>query len=669
MIGDKSSNNYKGMVMLRPKILMSILLCLFVFFTSFQSSAVFAQTAATIDDPVLVMAGEQEIVFDWTTDRCDFEDIPDLPARAFRDGQDRTQLIATHYVGRRSIGASLNDVTRDCTVIMTSDDNADPSMYSDKSWIAGLYTEDGNTIYALIHNEYQGHRHSGQCPSGEYFNCWYNAITMAVSTDGGASYIRTPAPPDHFVATLPYVYEPDSGPYGILEPSNIIRGQDGYYYAFIRADDIRSPNQWICLMRTDNLADPRSWRGWDGAGFDLAFVSPYQQESDLAAQEMCAPISTDTLGVMAQSVTYNTYLNRYVMVGSTATHIDGREVWGVFYAFSDDLIHWTQRQLLFETELTWTYVPGDSDPILYPSLLDPDSPSRNYETTDQTAYVYFTQFNYENGQMTLDRDLVRVPVRFFRSAAEAENPEAVTNLTVSVTEQRRLGTTLGGTLTDYANAPIPDAPIEVASIPTSDEALEFVVSGQVPANATRALVGYRVNMECGCTGTADFLLYEARYTESGEDSNHIANADFSVGLSDWYAWGTANNSLAISDRTNGQMMAVFAESGQTAGINSGIFAVTEGADYTVTFVARVNPSTTDSGYFALMFMDNNAEFRRETIPLTPNVLVLGETVTDADGHYEARIVPAIDAGSIVLASFMGSDDHFPASAQLVVDAE
>ena len=654
-------------MLLRSKITVSVLLCLFVFFTSLRSSAVFAQTAATLSDPVLVIAGEEEIVFDWTTDRCDFEDIPDLPARAFRDAQDQTQLISTHYVARRSIGASLNDLTHDCTVILNSDSNPDPSMYSDKSWIAATYTEDGSTIYALIHNEYQGHTHSGQCPSGEYFNCWYNALTLAVSTDGGASYTRTPAPPDHFVATVPYPYEPDSGPYGIMEPSNIIRGQDGYYYMFFKGDAIRSPRLWTCLMRTDTLADPRSWRGWDGTGFNLEFVSPYEQEGDPASQPLCEPISPDTLGVMGQSVTFNTYLNRYVMVGSTSgITINGRDVWGVLYAFSDDLIHWTPRQLLVERELTWTYAPGDPDPILYPSLLDPDSPSRNYETTDQTAYLYFTQFNYENGQMTLDRDLVRVPVQFFRSAAEAENPEAVTNLTLAVSEQRRVDTTLSGTLTDYASAPIPDATIEVSSIPTSDEALEFVISGQVPANATRGVVGYRVNTECSCAGTADFLFYEARYSESGADSNHIPNPDFRSGLSNWYAWGTGVNNLANSDRSDRQMMAVFAESSQTAAINSDIFTVTAGADYSMTFVARVNPSTRNSGYFALMFMDDNAEIARETIPLTSNVHVLGNAVTGADGRYEMTTIPALLPGSLVQASFAGSEGYFPVSVQLMV---
>jgi hypothetical protein len=109
------------------------------------------------------------------------------------------------------------------------------------------------------------------------------------------------------------------------------------------------------------------------------------------------------------------------MVGTTATTIEGREVWGVLYAFSLDLIQWQTRQLLFEAELPWTYEPGDDNVYLYPVLLDPASESRNFETTGEYAYLYLTRFNTrEVGDQldTLDRDLVRIPVRFFPASTD-----------------------------------------------------------------------------------------------------------------------------------------------------------------------------------------------------------------------------------------------------------
>jgi len=79
-----------------------------------------------------------------------------------------------------------------------------------------------------------------------------------------------------------------------------------------------------------------------------------------------------------------------------------------------DLINWTRRKLLLEVDLPWT-VPNPADiHYLYPSLLDPQSLSRNFETTGRTAYLYYMRNNagLEPGGMDLDRDLIRMPVEF-----------------------------------------------------------------------------------------------------------------------------------------------------------------------------------------------------------------------------------------------------------------
>jgi hypothetical protein len=366
----------------------------------------------------MAVVGPVETVFDWSTDRCATDDIPDLPARAFRDAEGNVQLISSHIQTRRMIGPTLDSVVRDCTVRMTSDHNADPSMFDDNEWLASPYTEDGSTIFALVHMEYHGWEHSSDCQPPNHFPCWYNAITLAKSTESGDSYADAAEPPAQLVASLPDIYQAGAGPYGVMEPSNIIK-KDGYFYAFVRIDETNSDLQRICLMRTDDLSDAASWHFWDGDGFNVTMGDPYQMPESARGGVPCASISVDTLGVMDQSVTFNTFLDRYVMVGVTAIHINGRDVWGVLYSMSDDLIHWDQRQLLFEVDLPWTHQPGAGPYILYPSLIDAASPDRNFSTSGQTGYVYFTRFNRPDSQ-PLDRDLVRVPVSFFNTPAEAE---------------------------------------------------------------------------------------------------------------------------------------------------------------------------------------------------------------------------------------------------------
>jgi hypothetical protein len=53
-----------------------------------------------------------------------------------------------------------------------------------------------------------------------------------------------------------------------------------------------------------------------------------------------------------------------------------------------------------------------TQPVAYPSLLDPDSPSRNFEDTDDDAFVYLTRITMRGCQTGWSRDLVRLPIRF-----------------------------------------------------------------------------------------------------------------------------------------------------------------------------------------------------------------------------------------------------------------
>ena len=98
----------------------------------------------------------------------------------------------------------------------------------------------------------------------------------------------------------------------------------------------------------------------------------------------------------------------YPLTGSRS----GRVRTGIYYSVSDDLVNWNKRKLIREVELPWTYECGDLNPILYPSVLDPASASRNFETTGRRPFLYFTRFHYRDCVRTLNRDLIRVRVEF-----------------------------------------------------------------------------------------------------------------------------------------------------------------------------------------------------------------------------------------------------------------
>jgi hypothetical protein len=376
-------------------------------------------SALRFNTPEVSPTGPEEMVFDWSRSACEPLDIPDASVRAFRDANNQIQLLASHYITRRMIGPTTRTVQHDCNVLMRSHNSSDPSLYQDKEWITSTYTPDGNTIYALVHDEYQGWAYSGMCPGTPTgtFNtaCWWNAITAAISTDGGRTYRQVATAPNNLVATVPYRYAANQGPAGAFEASNIIHRGD-YYYSMIRVEAIGAQQQGTCLMRTNNLADWKSWRAWDGSGYNVRFINPYVEVNENPALHVCKPVSPTEIATLVDSLTWNRYLKKYLLVGNAGIYDPAlrRTVWGVYYSKSSDLIHWTPRRLLMEAELRWTFDCNahDEEPISTPAVLGPGGMTRNFGTTGRRMYLYFTRNHYSGCALTLDRDLVRIPIQF-----------------------------------------------------------------------------------------------------------------------------------------------------------------------------------------------------------------------------------------------------------------
>jgi hypothetical protein len=363
--------------------------------------------------PPVAIIGKEQTVFDWSKDRCSANHYPDLPARAFRDSDGQVHLILSHFITRRMSGATLGRLRRSCAIVMAPDKNPDPAQFDDYEWIAAPYSPDGRTVHALVHNEYQGHRHTGRCPSGEYLKCWYNAITFARSTDGGRTF-QQPTSPEHLVASIPYRYIAEKGPYGLFAPSNIVwNPRDSHFYALVTANDYRAQKWGSCLIRTANLSNPRQWRAWNGSAFRVRFINPYRTKSDDSSDHVCNPISSNEIQRMSSSITWSAHFNKWLLIGAAFDRSrTGTTEWGIYYSLSDDLIHWDRRKLIRKAEFVYSYKCGDPDPIMYPSLLDHESSSRNFETVDEDGWLFYTRFHYRNCQMTSNRDLVRVPVSF-----------------------------------------------------------------------------------------------------------------------------------------------------------------------------------------------------------------------------------------------------------------
>lgn len=359
------------------------------------------------------VAGPVETVYDWAAGECSNRDTyPDTAARAFRDDRGLVHLVAPHNFFWSMVGPTLDSVKVNCGPgrgHSGGSENPDPSLYDDRAWIESYYTLDGRTVYGLASNEYNAARHPGvitsiDCSDLNRQGCYYYSITAFVSHDEGYNWAYPPG--NHIVAELPYTFNPppdQKTTIGIATASNIL-SKDGAFYAIL---GVRGYGAWAsgsCLVRTSDLADPGSWRGWDGQGFNTRFINPYTTPAADTLSPPCAPVSKREI----RSVVY---LPRYrVYIGVTrdwGLDDSGRQVPGFYYMTSPDLVHWSRMRLLMQVPT----VAECTITLSYPSILDPTSDSRNFETVDQRPYLYFQRIDRTSCKMTQQRDLVRVPLR------------------------------------------------------------------------------------------------------------------------------------------------------------------------------------------------------------------------------------------------------------------
>ena len=347
--------------------------------------------------------GPEETVFNHTTDSCEPLDVPDTPAHAVRL-PDNSLMLEDGDAPRNyaMFGADFSTLHRSCAApILVSDDLTTADTFDNQEWIESVYRV-GNTIHGLIHNEFHDPI-APDCKPGDSTPgnpCWYNSIAYGVSVDGGHTFTHAP-PPGHLLAPPPDQWNPQGPPppYGYFEPSNIVLAQDNFYYAVFRANPENAPCcKYICLIRTQTLDDPTSWRAWDGSGFGLQMTNPYTAPSSL-----CAGVASD---VGEPTLTYNSYLGQYMMVGSAI--VGTPSVCGAGYALSADLIHWTEFKIMRTAYFSFApcQPPSGSLENGYFSIIDHSDTTPNFEKAGQQPFLYYTRFN----DTDLNRDLVRVSV-------------------------------------------------------------------------------------------------------------------------------------------------------------------------------------------------------------------------------------------------------------------
>ena len=347
---------------------------------------------------------------------CDSRDFPDAPARALRLADGTVQLYATDRENRVNAGSDLLHLQHRCEVVYRGGGNDDPGAYDDRAWLTSPWTHDGRTIWSVVHNEFHGHLRKALCPSGQYMDCWFNALTLAVSHDGGQSFQR--APGNAVVAALPYRYdEVGLGHHGYFNPSNIV-SLNGALYMFAFATRANAQRSGNCLLRTDAIDRAAAWRGWDGTSFAVEFANPYAGPVQ-PERHVCAPVDVGALRWPVTSLVRHAPTGLFMVLMQ-----DTAPGGGVYYATSPDLLQWSAPALLLSAVSLSAWTCGGPDPIAYPSLLDPASADRNFETVGAGAVLFATRFDASGCHPGADRSLVRWTVQVVEQGAQKVSAEA-----------------------------------------------------------------------------------------------------------------------------------------------------------------------------------------------------------------------------------------------------
>jgi hypothetical protein len=358
------------------------------------------------------LVGPRKAVFKTPKDSCGPNDIPDAMARAFRDSTGTIHFVSASSVMFQSLGPDLDNLKHSCNAAYRSANDPNPADFNDQAWLDSFYTFDGKTIAALAHTEYHGWAHKGECHSQNYGECEYDSDTYHLSKDGGYHFELFKAP-DNFLAGIPYKYEIDRGPMGYSVDTNVV-AYGGWYYAV--ATDWAWPANCSgagsrrCLVpnggapiRTQNVFDPSSWRGWNGSDFSLSFVDPYLGPVQHPREHVYTPVP------------YMTFVNGiYIYQPSNVVLAVLWDYWdhelgppGLYFTTSTDLVHWSKPTLVVTLKQILAHDPKGSWLYAYFSLIDPNAPDLNFSMIGDHPYLYYVRLD-NNGQ---DRVLFRQRIR------------------------------------------------------------------------------------------------------------------------------------------------------------------------------------------------------------------------------------------------------------------
>ena len=350
----------------------------------------------------LTISGTPEVVYDPARDACTGIDVPDLNPRAYRDASGQVVFFGLHFINRALRGPDLAHVKIDCEVVLGSIENPDPAAFEGRNYVSATWTEDGKQVSAIVHHEYHADQF-GKCPAGTDIACWFNSLLAFRSDDGGHHFTKSNP---SIVAVAPFRQEVGQGRHrGFFQPSNIFSdGPHRYFFGATTGWD--GQDAGVCLFRSDNPANSGSWRAFDGKGYSVTFPNPYASATPPrpAPCRVIAPFGFPVGAVVRQRGT-----GLWVAVFQAVRNDRDLPLDGFYYATAKNLTDWSLPRLLVAKKTIYNDLcTSDGTVLAYPSLLDENAKTRNFEDIGESGYLYFTELGVKSCQFDGTRLLKRV---------------------------------------------------------------------------------------------------------------------------------------------------------------------------------------------------------------------------------------------------------------------
>lgn len=385
-------------------MLFSSLCPLLIFFLLLESSTPSSPSTnftVTFGDPLLIWAAVD------TLHHCGIIDVPDIPPRVYTDNTSMVHMIVGSTTYHQMNGVNFLSLNRSCNVTWNETGDPNPADFAGDEFLDSPVAFPNGTVYALVHTEYPGNVYHN-CTIHAYPTCWTVTIGLAVSYDYGLTWQHARPPPYHLVASVPYGYNQSQLASGWGDPSNILYNPtDQYYYAAIwNRDVVGLQGPGVCMMRTNDLTDPSSWRGWGGDTYNISFVSPYTMEPGTADQHVCTV--TNLPNCPLGSMVWSNYLQMYIASMDCSLQSGAQ----FYYATSTDLINWSTAQPLYGKHNLPANVSSNVTSMSYPVFLDPSMIGIDPNFNNITANPYLFWVSIGHSPYTDGRRVFATPTQF-----------------------------------------------------------------------------------------------------------------------------------------------------------------------------------------------------------------------------------------------------------------